>query len=264
MEDEELIFKRFAADKQDLPFWETARDWLLGVWVAGGFAVAFAIIVPLALHGQAALLAVTGGLLGSWTIVSSAQDVWRRIRAKPSFVAGLASVPRATWGMTLAHMGLGVWALGVAFVISYGFEKDVRLAPQQTTEIGDFTFGFVGATEAQGPNFTAQQGEVKIERGDHSVTTLYPQKRFYPSQRNVMTESAVDASLMRDLYVSLGEGFEDGSWSLRIYVKPMIRLIWLGGVLMFLGGCLAASDRRYRLAKAADRKAVIDGGVQAA
>ncbi|MGQ3055762.1 MAG: heme lyase CcmF/NrfE family subunit [Nevskia sp.] len=228
------------------------------------FAVAFAIVVPLALHGRAALLAVTGGLLGAWTIVAASQDVWRRIRAKPSFAAGLASVPRATWGMTLAHAGLGVWALGVAFVISYGYEKDVRLAPNARTEIGDFSFGFVGATEAKGPNFIAQQGEVTIERGDHSVTTLYPQKRFYPSQRNVMTESAVDATLLRDLYVSLGEGFEDGSWSLRIYVKPMIRLIWLGGVLMFLGGCLAASDRRYRLAKAADRRLAVDGGTQAA
>lgn len=228
------------------------------------FAVAFAIVVPLALHGRATLLAVTGGLLGSWTIVAASQDVWRRIRSKPSFLTGFASVPRATWGMTLAHMGLGVWALGVAFVISYGFEKDVRLAPKETTEIGDFTFAFIGAQEARGPNFIAQQGEVTIERPDHRTVQLYPQKRFYPSQRNVMTESAVDATLMRDLYVSLGEGFEDGSWSLRIYVKPMIRLIWLGGVLMFLGGCLAASDRRYRLATAADRKAATDGGVQAA
>ncbi|WP_293001647.1 heme lyase CcmF/NrfE family subunit [Nevskia sp.] len=222
-------------------------------------AVAIAIVLPLALHGRATLLAVTGALLGAWTIIAASQDVWRRIRAKRQFITGLTSVPRAVWGMTLAHAGLGVWALGVAFVISYGFEKDVRLAPNASTEIGDFTFGFVGAQEAKGPNFVAQQGEVTIEHGDHSVATLYPQKRFYPSQRNVMTESAVEASLLRDLYVSLGERFDDGSWSLRIYVKPMIRLIWLGGVLMFLGGCLAASDRRYRLAMAADRKAVLDG-----
>jgi cytochrome c-type biogenesis protein CcmF len=223
------------------------------------FAVAFAIVVPLALHGRGTLLAVLGGLLGSWTVVAAAQDVWRRARSKPSLLAGFASVPRATWGMTLAHAGLGVWALGVAFVVSYGYEKDVRLAPGASTEIGSYRFAFVGAQEAKGPNFIAQQGEVTIEREDHSIATLYPQKRFYPSQRNVMTESAVDASLMRDLYVSLGEGFGDGSWSLRIYVKPMIRLIWLGGVLMFLGGCLAASDRRYRLARAADRKAVPEG-----
>jgi len=222
-------------------------------------AVAIAIVLPLALHGRATLLAVTGALLGAWTIIAASQDVWRRIRAKRQFITGLTSVPRAVWGMTLAHAGLGVWALGVAFVISYGFEKDVRLAPNASTEIGDFTFGFVGAQEAKGPNFVAQQGEVTIEHGDHSVATLYPQKRFYPSQRNVMTESAVEASLLRDLYVSLGERFDDGSWSLRIYVKPMIRLIWLGGVLMFFGGCLAASDRRYRLAMAADRKAVLDG-----
>ncbi len=227
-------------------------------------AVAVAIVLPLALHGRATLLAVAGSLLGGWTIFAAVQDVWRRIRAKPAFLSGLASVPRAVWGMTLAHVGLGVWALGVAFVTSYGFEQDVRLLPKAAAAVGAYTFGFEGAQETKGANFIAQKGTVTVERGGEPVATLYPEKRFYPSQRNVLTESAVDAGLTRDLYVSLGEAFDDGSWSLRIYVKPMIRLVWLGGVLMFFGGGLAASDRRYRLARAAERSAVIDAGTAAA
>jgi len=159
--------------------------------------------------------------------------------------------------MTLAHMGLGVWVLGVAFVTSFGTEKDVRVAPDAETDAGGYSFRFEGAQTSAGPNYQAQRGTVRVERGGLTIARLHPEKRFYPSQGTMMTESAVDASLLRDLYVSLGEGFDDGSWSLRIYIKPMVRLIWLGGVLMFCGGLLAASDRRYRLARAAERRAVV-------
>jgi cytochrome c-type biogenesis protein CcmF len=163
--------------------------------------------------------------------------------------------------MTIAHVGLGVWALGVTFVSSYGIEKDVRLAKGKETDLAGYTFGFDGAKATEGPNYQAQTGAVSIEHEGSLVARLAPEKRFYPSQRNVFTESAVDAGLMRDLYVSLGEGFDDGSWSLRLYVKPMIRFIWLGGILMFFGGILAVSDRRYRLAMAAERRAVEAAGV---
>jgi len=227
-------------------------------------AVAAAIILPFALEGRATIVALAGGLLGSWTIFAAVQDVWRRARAKPSLLSGLINVPRAIWGMTIAHVGLGCWALGVAFVTSYGFEQDVRLAPMAEAALGAYSFGFQGAIETKGPNFIAQQGTVTVEQGGRPVATLNPQKRFYPSQRNVQTESAVDVGLTRDLYVSLGEAFDDGSWSLRIYVKPMIRFVWLGGVLMFIGGGLAASDRRYRLARAAERSAVSASGATAA
>ena len=227
-------------------------------------ALAAAIVLPFALEGRATILALAGALLGSWTVFAAVQDVWRRARTKPSLLTGLSSVPRAIWGMTLAHVGLGLWALGVAFVTSYGFEQDVRLAPKAEAPVGAFSFGFDGATETQGPNYTAQTGTVTVEQDGRTIARLNPQKRFYPSQRNVMTESAVDVGLTRDLYVSLGEAFDDGSWSLRIYVKPMIRFIWFGGLLMFIGGALAASDRRYHLARATQRGAALDPGVQAA
>ena len=217
-------------------------------------AVVASAALPFALQGRATMLASAGALFGVWAIVAACQDLWRRIRAKPSLAAGFAAVPRAIWGMTLAHVGLGVWALGVTFVSSFGIEKDVRLAPGAETDLAGYTFGFGGAQATQGPNWQAQTGTVGVEREGRTIARLNPEKRFYPSQRNVFTESAVDAGLLRDLYVSLGEGFDDGSWSLRIYVKPMIRFIWLGGVLMFVGGILAVSDRRYRLAVAAARK----------
>ena len=219
-------------------------------------AVVVGAALPFALFGRAPLLALAGAVFGLWTIFAAVQDVWRRVRAKPQWRAGLASVPRAAWGMTLAHVGLGIWALGVSGVVSFGDEKDVRLAQGAETDLGGYTFRFVEAGQAQGPNYTAQQGTVQVEHGGHAVATLHPQKRLYPSQGTVMTQSAIEAGLLRDLYVSLGEGYDDGSWSLRVYYKPLVRLIWLGGVLMFLGGLLAAADKRYRLARAAERKAV--------
>jgi cytochrome c-type biogenesis protein CcmF len=166
--------------------------------------------------------------------------------------------------MTLAHVGLGVWALGISFVISFGAEKDVRLAPNASAELGGYSFSFRDEQQTTGPNYLAQHGTVTVERGGSTIATLHPEKRQFPSQGTVLTQSAIDVSLARDLYVSLGEGFDDGSWSLRIYVKPLVRLIWGGGVLMFLGGGLAASDRRYRLARAAERRAVAEAGAAVA
>jgi len=217
-------------------------------------AVVLMIVLPFALHGRTTPLAAAGALLGSWAIFAAAQDVWRRVRAKPDLRSGVGAVPRAVWGMTLAHIGLGIWALGVSGVISFGDEKDVRLARGAETEIGGYTFRFVEEGDQAGPNYTAQQGTVAVERNGKSVATLYPQKRLYASQGTVITQSSIDTGLLRDLYVSLGEGYDDGSWSLRVYYKPVIRMIWLGGVFMFFGGLLAASDKRYRLARAAERR----------
>jgi len=219
-------------------------------------AVVFGVLLPFTLYGSTRLLAATGALFGTWAVVAAAQDVWRRARAKPELTAGLRAVPRAVWGMTLAHIGLGIWAIGVSGVISFGDEKDVRLARGASTTLGGYDFKFVEAGETQGPNYTAQQGTVLVTHEGRRIATLYPQKRLYSSQGQVITQSSIDTGLLRDLYVSLGEGYDDGSWSLRVYYKPVIRVIWLGGIFMFCGGLLAVSDRRYRLARAAERKAV--------
>ena len=218
-------------------------------------AVMLGVLLPFALHGRSSPLVAAGALFGCWAMVAAVQDLWRRAGTRGKRIEGLTKVPRAVWGMTLAHVGLGIWALGVTGVSSFGDEKDVRLARGAATTLGGYDFKFVEAGEQQGPNYTAQQGTVLVERNGRPVATLYPQKRLYPSQGTVMTQSAIDIGLLRDLYVSLGESYDDGSWSLRVYFKPLVRLIWLGGVFMFLGGLLAASDKRYRLARAAEGRA---------
>ncbi|MGQ0620827.1 MAG: heme lyase CcmF/NrfE family subunit [Panacagrimonas sp.] len=221
-------------------------------WIALGALLA-AVALPFATQGHGSVFASAGTLLAFWVMGTSVQEVWKRARAKTSLVAGLASVPRGAWGMTCAHFGLGIWTLGVAFASTFSVEKDVRLGAGGTADIAGYEFRFDGVTELEGPNYKADLGKVVIGRSGREIARLEPEKRLYPSQGSVMTEAAVDHNPMRDLYVALGEPIDKtnpgGDWALRLYYKPMIRLVWFGGVLMFLGGILAASDRRYRLAQ---------------
>jgi cytochrome c-type biogenesis protein CcmF len=132
-------------------------------------------------------------------------------------------------------------------VRTYEIEKDVKMAPGDTTELSGYRFLFQGAREVTGPNYDAAQAVVEVTRGGQPVVTLRPEKRVYRVQTNPMTEAAIDRGLTRDLYVSLGEPVDNGAaWIVRVYFKPFVDWIWGGCVLMALGGALAASDRRYR------------------
>jgi cytochrome c-type biogenesis protein CcmF len=119
------------------------------------------------------------------------------------------------------------------------------MGPGETTTIGDLVFTFRGASDVRGPNYRAAQGEIEVTRNGAKVTTLRPEKRFYPASQSTMTEAAIQPGLTRDLYVSLGEPV-GAAWIVRVYVKPFVDWIWGGCLIMALGGLLAATDRRYR------------------
>lgn len=161
--------------------------------------------------------------------------------------------------MVLAHLGVAVTAIGITFVSIYGIEKDIKLSPGEHIDMAGYRFLFEGVAETPGPNYRAHRGLFRVSKGGKHVTVLHPEKRMYTVQTKPMTEAAIDAGFTRDLYVSLGEPLGGGDWSLRVYYKPFVRWIWLGGVLMALGGLLAISDRRYRIvlrrsATATDRR----------
>lgn len=124
------------------------------------------------------------------------------------------------------------------------------MSPGDSAEVAGYQFQFEGTRRFDGPNYAATEGRVIARKGDHTIATLLPQKRIYRVQTSPMTEAAIDAGLGRDLFVALGEPLGNDSWSMRLQYKPLIRLIWLGTLLMALGGLLAASDRRYRVAAA--------------
>jgi len=116
-----------------------------------------------------------------------------------------------------------------------------------SVEVGGYRFQLDRIAEVPGPNYIAARGDVSVTRNGHAVTTMYPEKRSYGDNKNPMTESAIDWGLVRDLYVSFGERLDPRTWAVRIYHKPFVEFIWVGWLLMALGGLLAVFDRRYRV-----------------
>ena len=220
------------------------------------------------LAGHYSWLASVGLLLAFWIGASTATDLWERVRpaggVRASVWQRLRVIPRATVGMMVAHLGVAAFAFGVTMVKTYEIERDVQMAVGDTTEINGYTFTFQGVRNVAGPNYNAAQGLVVVTHGGREVAQMRPEKRIYRVQTNPMTEAAIRGGLTRDLYVSLGQPTGAGAWVVRVYYKPFVSWIWGGCLVMALGGALAASDRRYRLARREHSAAVHAAGAAAA
>jgi cytochrome c-type biogenesis protein CcmF len=197
-----------------------------------------------------------------WIVASTITDIVEHIRVPGAGLSWqrLRQQPRAVAGMWAAHLGMAVFIFGVTMVSVWQVERDVALAPGQSTEVNGMAFTFRGVREREGPNFDAVRGTIEVARGGQVFATLHPEKRVYRVQKNPMTEAAIRSRLSGDVYVSLGEPTTDrfdGPWIVRIYLKPFVGWIWGGCVVMALGGLLAASDRRYRAAKKATRESAV-------
>lgn len=208
------------------------------------------LLLPWAMYQNFSLLTALGVAAAVWVITTTLHEVYLRVAHKPKPWRALLTIPRGFYGMTLAHLGVAVFTIGVTLTSTYSLEKDVRLAPGESLELAGYRFQFNGVRAVRGPNYQAQQGQIQVHKDGEFIAHLEPQKRSYQTQpNNSMTEAAIDDGLFRDLFVALGEARgEEGAWTLRIYYKPFIRWIWLGCLFMGLGGLLAATDRRYRVA----------------
>ena len=227
-----------------LPDLATRLKWAAGCAVVATLIVAWA-------HGGVGIVGATGLLMAFWIVSAVATDLVERLRPAGGMRASIGhrarQIPRAMVGMMIAHLGVAVFILGVTLVRSGETERDVQMAPGDTTTIGDLVFTFRGASDVRGPNYRAAQGEIEVTRNGRAVVTLRPEKRFYPASQSTLTEASIQPGLTRDLYVSLGEPIANTpAWIVRVYVKPFVDWIWGGCLIMALGGLLAASDRRYR------------------
>ena len=225
---------------------DTPGRWLLGLLTP--VLLVSAVLAPLAawLLEDFAWPAMSVCALAAWVVLGAVRDVIDKCR-HTGLLKGVSGLSRSYWGMHLAHLGLAVCALGVVLSSNNSVERDLRMAPGDQVELGGYRFQFDGAAHAEGPNFVADRGTVRVSRAGRPVALLHPEKRLYRVQQSVMTEAGIDAGFTRDLYVALGEPLQDGAWAVRIHIKPYVRWIWLGGLLTGLGGVLAALDRRYRL-----------------
>ena len=192
---------------------------------------------------------ITAGLtifMTVWLTATIAADLIDKIGFNLKRVAKLSY---SYLGMQLAHTGLAICVLGVGLSSAYDQARELRMAPGDNAVVAGYGFNFSGVNPVAGPNFTAFQAQIKVTQDSRLIANLYPEKRHYNAGGQVMTEAAIDPSLTRDIYVSLGEPLADGAWALSLQVKPFVRCIWLGAIMVAIGGLLAATDRRYRRRK---------------
>ncbi|MGB5832948.1 MAG: heme lyase CcmF/NrfE family subunit [Thiohalocapsa sp.] len=234
------------------------------LWIAFALSVVVLAISALPMFSGGHFWVPIGIALSAWLLFSHVTIVRDRLKNKRGFdgwIADLRGNGRSFYGMVTAHMGVALFIVGVTMVSNFQGEEDVRMSPGDSHELAGYRFEFLGAEKAPGPNYMADRGHFKVYDGDKQITELYPEKRSYLGGGMPMTEAAIDAGLFRDIYISLGEPVGDGDWALRLYYKPYVRWIWLGAILMALGGTLAVSDPRYRAARS--RAAAPVGGATA-
>jgi cytochrome c-type biogenesis protein CcmF len=215
---------------------------LLYTFVAAA-VLAAGLVFGIYSHGSA--LTPVGATLGLWIMLSSLVDPidrWRR---------GL-SLPRAVLGMTVAHLGLALAVIALTAVQSFTVERDVALAPGGTVSVAGYEFRFTGVRNIEGPNYSAVGGTLVVTRHGAAVAVMEPQKRQYWVQRQVTSETAIRFHHGDNVLLALGEDLGAGRWSVRIQIRPLVSLIWLAALVMAIGGALAASDRRYRTARASE------------
>jgi len=191
--------------------------------------------------------AFLGIAMALWITVTAGIAIYERFHNR-ALMSTLRSTPAGFYGMLLGHLGMAVFVIGITLTSLYTVEKDLRMAPGDTYTVEGYEFTFHGVRDFNVDNYVATRGgfSVRSESSDYQVD-MFPEKRIYPVQTSPMTEAAIDAKLSRDLFIALGEPLDqNGAWAVRIYYKPFIRCIWLGAIIMAIGGVFAASDRRYR------------------
>ncbi|TYA50722.1 heme lyase CcmF/NrfE family subunit [Aggregatibacter actinomycetemcomitans] len=222
----------------------------LVIMLLAGFAL------PYVLQNKLTISAVLGTMMSVIIVLLSLYEMQQRATHRESFWRGITKLSRSHWGMILAHLGVAMTVWGIAFSQNYSVERDVRMHVGDTVQIAGYDFTFKGISDANGPNYIGGKAQIDIHRDGKKETTLYAEKRLYTVSKMPMTEAAIDWGFSRDLYVALGEKLDDNSWALRLYYKPFIRWIWLGGLFMVLGGILCLFDRRYRFSKILDKETV--------
>jgi cytochrome c-type biogenesis protein CcmF len=210
------------------------------LWWMGAVAILLSVAIQGLVFREFHLVGLIGFSFGFWIILSSLLEPVRRLRQRQTLGAALL-------GMCIAHLGVGVFAIGASGVESYKIEKDVALKPGGDFMIAGYDFKFVAAADVRGPNYDAVQAVVEVRHAGRLITTLFPQKRHFWVQQSDNSQAAISVGWARDLFVAMGNPLGADAWSMRIQYKPLVRYIWLGAIIMAFGGLLAATDRRYRV-----------------
>jgi cytochrome c-type biogenesis protein CcmF len=207
--------------------------------VSFAFSAVLALALVFGVYAHPLPLTPIGAVLGIWIILSSLIDPLDRLRRR-------IRVPAAILGMAIAHIGLGMFVLGITFVQSNTLERDIALKPGGSVTLAGYNFRFDGVQNIEGPNYEGLRGTVTVTSDGKPVTVLHPEKRRFWVQGSVQTTAAIADGLHRDLLASLGDDVGAGAYSLRFQYRPLIRFVWLGAFIMAIGGVTVVIGRRQR------------------
>ena len=209
--------------------------------------IALGFGLPYLVGNRITATSVMGVMMSAIIVILSLYEMHTRATHRHSFLTGIFKLSRSHWGMVFAHLGVAMTVFGIAMSHNFSIEKDVRMREGDSVQILDYNFTFKGLKITDGANYQGGTAEIEITRNGKQEAILHAEKRFYNVSKMGMTEAAIDWGFSRDLYAALGEQLDDGSWGLRLYYKPFIRWIWLGGLFMALGGLLCMHDKPYRI-----------------
>lgn len=239
------------------PFLSWKRADLPGVMMRLKFAMGIGLLAALWAWwmdtGGPVLAIIAMGLAG-WLFVASAREWLSRIKAGEVPAAEswrrAKNLPRAAHGMTIAHMGVAVLILGMVGSSAWKSEQILFANPGTIVEIAGYDVRFDRVERVRGPNYVSDMGTLTVFRDGEEVTVLQPERRWYPVAEMQTTESAIRSTLAGDLYVTIGEPAADrasNEWTLRILFEPFVNFIWIGTVLLVIGGTFSLTDRRLRV-----------------
>ncbi len=237
---------------------DNARD-ALGRLRVAAIAAALMVAVVLGLTFGRSRLAAGAFGIGTWIVVGSLVVFAHRVRlgsAPLETTLNLArTTPRSTYGLVVAHAGVGLTVMGIAGMSAWATETAAVMTPGKTIMLAGYDVTLRSISVAAGPNYEAEQGVFAVTRNGRPVATLLSERRFYPVRDQLTTHAGIRTNLVSNIYVTLGDQIAEGGHQVRLYHHPFMPWIWLGGLIMALGGFVSLSDRRWRLGVSARRPA---------
>lgn len=197
--------------------------------------------------GRLDLLVVIGLTVSYWVVLGIIFEIDAHKRPNESFIKGIIGQSFSRWGMNLGHLGMVVVVVGISLTTHYSVERDILIKVGETVSIRQYDFTLERLEQADGSNYIATRGTFQVHKNGKHIKTMYPEKRFYTVSGSPISEVALRASLIDDLYIALAEERAENAWAIRLYVKPFVRWIWLGGILLSIAAFLSILDPRYRL-----------------
>ena len=238
---------------------DSSKRWLSELGVPAVVCILVAIAAPWVGVGEVNVWASLSVLLAAWLVLGLVRDLQVRMRGVGSGSALFARLTPSYLGMLMAHFGFALTLIGATFVTQFSAERDLRMEVGDAVTLNGYAFVLDELTVVEGPNYAADRGIFSVSVDGQLFTTLMPEKRRYVASGQIMTEAAIDAGAMRDLYIALGEPLGDGAWSVRVQHKPLVRWIWFGALMIGIGGLTTSFDRRYRRVRRSQQLQGVEG-----